>query len=485
MGYDGFMRERWIMKVVIKSERGIALPTTIMIMLITFTLASIVLSLTDSQVKTEIMYESSSKAIHAAEAGIHVYLWSVNKESASVELDTVVKYPDVNPEYAYILHEITNTSSEKTVKSTGWLLHSPDIKQTITVTLKKRSFTNHVYFTDEEPEAVYWTTGENCYGPYRTNSNLYISGAPNFHGEVYYVQNIVRDPNRTYNPYFRFGATKTTRMDLPNSNNELKTLAQTGGYYIEGRTSIMMNDDGTITIWNPKGKNPENRTSAYTCDLPANGVIYVNDSGSGSSNRFDENAGNVFISGTLKGRLTVASSRDIYITDYNPTIYRFNTALSSPTNGVQYKDVKFRFNNSEKRFDIEGTGDDMLGLIAQHNVIVLTKGWFDNNNRESGRGDINVHAAVMAIEGKFMNSNPDEFPYSSSNPTGGANLIVRGAIIQKERGMVGMFYSNSWGNITKVTGYNKDYAHDIRMENEQPPNFLEPEKSGWEVVTWK
>ena len=43
-------------------------------------------------------------------------------------------------------------------------------------------------------------------------------------------------------------------MDLPNSNNELKTLAQTGGYYIEGRTSIMMKDDGTITIWNPKGK---------------------------------------------------------------------------------------------------------------------------------------------------------------------------------------------------------------------------------------
>jgi hypothetical protein len=117
------------------------------------------------------------------------------------------------------------------------------------------------------------------------------------------------------------------------------SYAQADRYYYEGRTSIRLNAEGTVTIWN-HNCTPE----IFTKELPPNGVIYVNSESGASSNMFDQKSGNVFISGTLDGRLTVAAANDIYVTGYDPTVYNFS---SSPvTNGIFYKDTKFNLDTT-------------------------------------------------------------------------------------------------------------------------------------------
>ena len=69
-----------------------------------------------------------------------------------------------------------------------------------------------------------------------------------------------------------------------------------------------------------------------------------------------------------------------------------------------------------------------------------------------------MYAAVMAIGGSFRNSNYMEYPISD-----GANLILRGALIQK-RGAVGNV-AMLW--FPKETGY-KRLCSRSRMMSEQP-----------------
>jgi hypothetical protein len=124
---------------------------------------------------------------------------------------------------------------------------------------------------------------------------------------------------------------------------------------------------------------------------------------------------------------------------------------------------------------------DILGLIADRYVAVLTQGWYDNSSVNSSRKYFTVHGAVFAINGSFINSyqiNNTSPPSTIPNPPG--TLTIRGAIIQKVRGAVAI------GNTSGVTsGYAKDYAHDPRMMYDQPPYFLEPTESGWEIRDWK
>ena len=168
-------------------------------------------------------------------------------------------------------------------------------------------------------------------------------------------------------------------------------MAKVDGLYFKGRTSIYMKEDGTLIIWNP-GLDEDNEEPPKSYDLPKNGVIYVdndNSESADSNNIFDKSIGNVFISGNLKGRLTVAAANNIYITDFDPTIKKFSQSRSKgQTNGVTYKSTKF----NKKEDGFIAIGNDMLGLIANNDVVILTKGWFDDTWGQVAWGDIYVRS---------------------------------------------------------------------------------------------
>ncbi|MCL5446852.1 MAG: hypothetical protein M1350_05530 [Actinobacteria bacterium] len=148
---------------------------------------------------------------------------------------------------------------------------------------------------------------------------------------------------------------------LPQPNPNLESIASQGGHYIEpggitvpespggclyqGQAVIILNANGTMTVWNPDtiGINSTYNngcpSNGGTAALPADGVVYVANeythhtcknfpsypftalnSGYGTSqanpiqNQNCSN-GNAIIQGTLNGRLTVAAQNDVIITN--------------------------------------------------------------------------------------------------------------------------------------------------------------------------
>lgn len=476
------------MKTQKLSNKGAAFVTVVMVMLVMVTLAGVAVTLIASQTRTEVFFENNTTALHAAEAGVNQYLWDMNEDSGDViPLDTIITYPDYNPMAAFKLTLLHDSTNRKIIKSTGWMLKDPAVTRTIEATITKRSFTQYVYFSDNDPENIWWMDGENCYGPYHSNTNLYIKGSPTFWSNVSYVGNLVYYPNTIGNPntaspsiFHVKPVDRNSTIDFPQDNSELMNIAKnSGGLYLDGRTSILLKANGRMVVWNQSTYPVPTEIS-----LPSNGVIYVNGTTPPETNKFDLDSGNVFISGVLKGRLTVAAKNNIYITGYDPTV---NNLSSSPaTNGITYATTTFSLNTFTGVVtpSNDGINSDMLGLIADNYVAVLTRGWFNNTtNANSARQNMKVYAAVFAINKSFINSYQIDHS-DATYPSPAGTLTVRGAIIQNKRGGVGITHTDMWGNVTNE-GYAKDYAHDPRMMYDSPPHFIEPTQTGWEITAWE
>ncbi|SHG66508.1 hypothetical protein SAMN02745221_00715 [Thermosyntropha lipolytica DSM 11003] len=514
-------------KAVLQNHRGIALPVVLILFIPISILAYSALSLTSSQTNFNYRYQAGIDALHYAEAGIHHYLWALNKNKDFPDLDQEVAFEQGK----YRIKVLEQGNGYVKIASTGWTDREPEIKKTITAVLGQRTFTRYSYFSVDDPSNIRWTSNDIVYGPYHTNGHLVIDGNPTFYGRVTYSGRIhfyngvwrggSEDPdfNGPYpvngsSPRFMQGIRWAVPLEVPPSNSELKIRAQNGGYYYEGRTSIRLNPDGTVTVrYFKKIDNYTYEDVTETLPLPPNGVIYVNSNpnipgGNESHGKFDKRMGNAFVSGTLRGKLTIAAANDIYITGYDPTDYNFNSARNKPTGagsggngGVIYAATTFApvYENGTLT-GYKAEGDDMLGLVANNNIWILCKGWFDNPNPRLTDLQanvtpkyINVYGAVFALDGSFglekYYPNPSDGRYW---PTGSYNnkdykyetIYQRGALIQKTRGIVGQdissWFSSSW------LGYrSKNYAYDDRMTYEAPPHFIEPSNRGWEIISWE
>jgi hypothetical protein len=135
----------------------------------------------------------------------------------------------------------------------------------------------------------------------------------------------------------------------------------------------------------------------------------------------------VFLSGILKGRLTIAAENNIVIVAN--TTYATTGAAST----------------------------DMLGLVAQQFVQVYHPVNSSGNNLTDSRTGLftnpQIHAAMLALVHSFIVQNYDE----------GAQLgtiTINGVIAQKWRGPVGT---------EGLTGYLKGYGYDSRLQYASPP----------------
>ena len=259
-------------------------------------------------------------------------------------------------------------------------------------------------------------------------------------------------------------------MEFPATNQDLRNIAQVahnGDYYFDGRTLIHLQGT-TMTVFN------HNKSSwAQVMDIPASGVIYVNGvtqtNYSNAGQKFANDLGNVFVSGTLNGRLTIASANDIYITDRDPTQFAHGSATI--TGGLRYANTNFGPGGN--------VSADMLGLVAGNRVQVVHYGWpaasggSMTSTATIGSNGLTIHAAIFALNHTFSFERHD-----INGPRG--TLSIVGSIIQKYRGPVGTI-----SGTTVTHGYIKDYHHDQRMTYETPPHFLPPTNSGWMNLEWR
>ncbi|NMA84683.1 MAG: hypothetical protein GX962_12585 [Epulopiscium sp.] len=344
------------------------------------------------------------EALQYAEAGFNAYLWHLNDDVnfySRSESDAMQEEPIPFQNGFYQL-KVTKPSDDKryvTIRSTGWLKTDPIQKQTIEVKVRKKQFVHQVYVSESEGDNIWWTTGDKTHGPYHTNGTFRVQGNPEFYDMVTYV--IDYDLQRGANPKYYMGEPeKTERLEFPPNNQSLKVWAEKDGTVYTGRTCIY--------LMNNKIKIRKKDGSIEVIDIPKNNVLYI-DGEEKPGDKWGLDTGNVFISGTLEGELTVAAKNNIYIMYDDPTqwyedkgytngytggkpphppLQFIHIGVTKPypyEGGIQYAKTTFGDPANPSVYDSdlgiwvrEAKGQDMLGLVANNNVYISHYGWPKN-----------------------------------------------------------------------------------------------------------
>jgi hypothetical protein len=181
---------------------------------------------------------------------------------------------------------------------------------------------------------------------------------------------------------------------------------------------------------------------SIACQLATNAVGYPI---SGDVTDYNTCDGDAFVSGTLRGQLTIASEHNVVVV--GDTTYATGTG-----------------------------GSDLLGLVANQFVQVYHPVNSSGQNLTDSRlprvpfTSPQIHAALLALGHSFIVQNYNQ----------GANLgtlTISGAIAQKWRGPVG----TSGGS---GTGYLKSYNYDGRLEFVAPPHALDLALAEFLVRVW-
>jgi hypothetical protein len=239
---------------------------------------------------------------------------------------------------------------------------------------------------------------------------------------------------------------------MPPTNKELKNLAATG-YSYSGRTQITFSG-GSMTVTN-NNLNPKTQTKT----LPTNGVIYVDGTSCAAGYARKQTytnpstCGDVYVQGDYSQDLTVAASNDVIVTN---DLTRNSAGLLMglvADNFVRVYHPVYNWSNNDTDCTNTPTG--------------TTTGKYNNL---PGPGTITIQSAILALNHSFIVDN-----YYCGSPTG--TLNVEGAIAQKYRGPVGTGSSSSINS-----GYLKNYTYNDRLRYREPPFFIDPVQSAWQIV---
>jgi Tfp pilus assembly protein PilX len=278
------------------------------------------------------------------------------------------------------------------------------------------------------------------------------------------------------------------------------------GCQFSGSTRIKFNSNGTMTVWSANSTNASGvcggtAPMGVTMPVPTDQVIYVKAGGtqaqclSGQIGdglplgtytgnlktgfTYDQNMtyadqfcgqGNIYIQGTLKGRVTVAASNSIVVTG--------DLLLAGGKNGT-----------------------DMLGLVSANSVEVFhpevdtyacqtytsptkktcatwgyngspteVSGWparltDPDTNAVTPASGIQIDASIQTLQHSFFVQSYNQGSYQGA-------LTVFGSIAQKWRGIVGTGGAGG-------TGYLKSYGYDLRLKFSSPPYFPQWTNAAW------
>ena len=334
-------------------------------------------------------------------------------------------------------------------------------------------------------------------GPMHTNDAFAICGTPTLGGSAADPIEVSGPPEGWFstwelNPYHtgcsgsnkNFKGTLTANsavLDPPPTNEELSKVAEEGGITFHGQVRICLAGESmTVMTYSPANSCKSPSSVVYpTGPLPANGVVYVAQSGkcpnytpfnvSYAVTAENEGCGNAYVEGTYSGQLTVGTYNNIVVTG--------NLCMESCTATLPFE------------------GEGVLGLVANNFVRIYhptalvhpekcewkkvngVKTWVCSEdtskteciNATGALEGVTIDAAILGIAHSFI---VDSYNCGAKLGT----LKVNGAIAQKYRGAVGTGSGGSSG-----TGYLKSYNYDSRLKYIEPPSFIAPEKTAWVI----
>jgi Tfp pilus assembly protein PilX len=414
---------------------------------------------------------AKEQAFHIAEAGINYYQWHLAhfptdyKDGTAAAGPYLHDYVDKNSNQTIGQFSLSITdppigSTIVTIQSTGWTLDNPNIRRTITTRYGVPSLARYGFLTNSD---VWIGTTETVAGEMHANGGIRFDGTGNAPiqsaKQTYNCQAWSGAPCPAVQEGIWGGANQASRnfwsypvpgIDFSSVTadlSQMRTLAQAGGIYRGSSAalgySLVFNNNSTVSIYrvntlrshasgtdvngvtHSEDIDYNGRTLLVTQALPGNGIIFLEDQ--------------VWVEGTVSGRVTVAAAR----LPYNPSLA---PSIMIPNN-LTYTAMD---------------GSVSLGLIAQKDVLVT---FYAPNN-------LTIHAAMIAQNGSVQ-----RFYYSSNIKN---SISVYGSIMSF--GVWTWTWINGAGTV--LSGYpTTSTVYDGNLLYSPPPSF--PLTSdGYQQLSW-
>jgi hypothetical protein len=358
-------------------------------------------------------------------------------------------------------------------------LQFPD---TIIVKSRQQNFAQFAMYTVNDG-GIQWTAGELCNGPLHSEGTLVITtsggSGPIFSGRVttlggYTVNGST--PRSLYNG-FTGGYANGVTIPLPTSAMMTANMAlalpkglvvtptsTSNDIYIEFKAS----DSTMIIKEGAKSTQSDGNWASTTKFTPYGSTTGVYSTKTSSS--FDglvslaaSSNANIHIKGKLNGQITVANvagTGSIYI---DSSVTYKNENVNGPFTSTSPK------------------SDDMLGIVANHSIIITDN---TNNNTTSSTGknptgNVNIDASIFSLG---VNAT-DGFTAQNYDSRDAGYINLLGGLQQNSRQIVGQ---TKYG---VQYGFNKNYTYDTRYQNSYPPSYPVDQLFGlityYENMGWK
>jgi hypothetical protein len=313
--------------------------------------------------------------------------------------------------------------------------------KTIKVKLKREDYSKYGNFYGKVSAIP--ATGDTFRGPFHVNSDLKTYGDPVFMGKVTMKGNLIK-LGPTKNPEFMEGYDKGVDKPVDFDTSGMRTFASTNGLVLKdtsgsgNKIEVKMKLKGSgdveysYRIFDGSPTWSSSKTVPLSTLTP-NGVVYVEH-------------GDVFIKGTLNGRLTVVASTQ---------------GKSDGGNIYQTDDLVYNDDPT-----VDQTVDDMLGLVAEKNIRL-------QYNNDTKHHDIITQASMFAKNG---NIGPDNALVNNDGVL--SRWKILGGLIAKDIRVTAKY---SWSTGKPYKGYQFVHTYDERFKIKSPPHFPQLK---YEVVSW-
>lgn len=415
-------------------------------------------------------------AFHIAEAGIEYYRWHLAHAPTDYQDGTgqpgpyVHQYTDKDGQdigsFSLDITPPLPGSTIVTIESTGWTKEKPHIKRTLKVRVGFPALTDFAFI--ENANMSFSPTTE-VHGKVHSNGGIEFNGT---------TDAIVQSARETYDNgegthpgvwgdggpdnFWQFPVPAKDFFGITADLAAIRDLADNGGIHLNSSGDdgyhMVFNSNGTFDLyrvntrycyggngrwrrwrgWYWDGEvhcydvrntsSQSNRTFLQTYTIPSNGVIFVED--------------DVWVEGVVNGRVTIGAGR-------------------FPVSPGTYQEIYI----SENITYNEQSSDDVLGLIAQGDIIVP----------RNVPTDMQIHAAALSQFGKIQRPYYHYYYFPSIKNS----LIFFGSQISYDGG--GWKWISS-GDV--ISGFiNTNHTYDGNLLYNPPPGF--PVGNTYELISWE
>ncbi len=402
------------------SDSGIALTTVVTISTILFMLLTVLLMLVAAQLSGTELQAENTKATHMADAGLNAYLYELRRNPTfyttqptlgPTTLDdgewTVTATPPLTPGGPLVLN------------ATGTI---PALNATRSIVAEVRfpTYAEYMFLSDAD-----LNIGADAVITGRVRSNGNITNAGRVTGRATAAGTVSTSGSGSFEDGYD---AHQPGIDFSQVTVDMQVMRQTaedsGTYYANSGKSgfkVVANGDRVQISRVTGGLSSGNLTTEAIAlvNIPSSGVIYFNE--------------DVWVSGTYSTKLTIASSRDIYV------------------------------DNDLKPVDIHSS--DTCGLVAQRNIIVPS--WYPHLPT-----NMTLTAAMLAQTGSIYGD--------YHNGVTKNKITITGSMAYSDYGYFALYSGN-----TVVAGFReRNYDYDPRLEVEPPPSYPRLRDGTLKVATW-